>query len=232
MDKKVLILAIGCQLSPWDKMHQTSLETWDNTSVQGVDTVFYFGQPIKTNTDTELYFNIKESYNTMGYKLLLALDWCLNNRDFDYIARVNSSCYVDKKELIKHIQSLPETNVFAGAIVKGDQPDWVWGGGQYIISKDVVEKIVKCKSGFNHKLIEDVALSYLVSDLGIRFTDGKSCSIDKSGNKWRSIGYGYNSYEFASFDELRKDGAFFYRCKQDLDRTQDEFVMRELYRVL
>lgn len=212
-------------------MHQTSRETWDSVHIDGVETVFYFGEPIRENTDKEVYFPIKEGYNTMGHKLLAAFDWALKNREFDYIARVNSSCYVNKSELLRHVQDQPSNNLFAGAIVKGER-EWLWGGGQFLISKDVVEKVIANRARFNHRLIEDVALSHLVSDLGIEFTDGKSCSINRNGDKWRSIGYGYDSYEFTNFDEIRKEGVFFYRVKQDLNRDQDEFVMRELFRVL
>lgn len=235
MSKKVLILAIGCSLDPWAKMAVTSKQTWDSVEVDGVETIFYFGQPVKQNTDKEIYFDVKEAYSTMGYKLLLALDWALKNKEFDYIARVNGSCYVDKKELIKHVQTLQDAHLFAGAIVpKGEQYQypWIWGGGQLLISKNIVERIIENKNKFNHKLIEDVALSKLIHDLHIPLTSGNSVSIDRNGDKWRSIGYGYNSYEFASFDELRKEGVFFYRCKQDLQRDQDEFIMRELFRVL
>lgn len=230
--KKVLILAIGCSLDPWLKMRETSRQTWDSIQVEGVETVFYWGQPRKENIETDIYFDVKEGYNTMGYKLLYALEWAYNNKLFDYIARVNGSCYVDKRELIQHVQTLPETNLFAGGVCKGDKPDWCWGGLQYLISKDVVKRIIDNQKLFKHNLIEDMALSYLVSDLGIPFTSGKGCSIDRDGDKWRCIGYGTESFEFANFDEFQKQGHFFYRCKQDLDRDKDEFVMRELFRIL
>jgi hypothetical protein len=233
--KRVLILAIGAQLPPWDKMFQTSLETWDSISVDGVDTLFYFGNPVKENTDNAIYFPVEEHYNTMGVKMLSAFDWVLKNKEFDYIARINSSCYVDKKELIKHIQTLPDKNVFSGgAVQKNELDDYLWGGLQWIISKDVIQKFFDNKDKYNHSLMEDVALSYLAKDIGIPFHKGIGCAIDKIENGWRLISYGGGeSFEFKDFSEIKnKYPHHFYRCKQDLDRNVDEYVMNELNKIL
>lgn len=212
-------------------MAATSKQTWDSVQVDGVETLFYWGRPVKENTDTDIYFPINENYYTMGNKLLSALEYALNNKTWDYIARINGSCYVDKKHLIQHVQTLPDNNLFAGAIVKGKDPDWIWGPA-FILSKDVVQKLVENKAKIDNSKTEDVAISYLASSLGISFSDGKLASIDRSGDKWRLIGYGSESFEFANFDEFQKQGHFFYRCKQDLHREKDEFVMKELFRVL
>jgi mRNA degradation ribonuclease J1/J2 len=60
--KRILILTIGCSLEPWSVMAKTSQDTWDSVKVDGIDTVFYFGSPVKPNTDKEIYFDIEESY--------------------------------------------------------------------------------------------------------------------------------------------------------------------------
>jgi hypothetical protein len=229
--KKVLILAIGCQLKPWDSMIQTSLDTWDSLEVKGVDTIFYCGNPVKENTDKIVYFPIDESYYTMGKKLLLAFEWCLQNKSFDYIARVNSSCYVDKSRLLEHVQTLEEKNIFNGIEVE-DSPKWLWGGGQYILSKDVVEKIVNNKRHWNHDVMEDQGLSRIVAKLGIPFGKGKSCTIDKINDYWRCLCYGSESFEFSDFKDLSKANQFFFRVKQDYDRNVDTYLMKEIFKNL
>lgn len=232
--KKVLILAIGCDLDPWKEMFNTAQQTWDSIEVEGVETIFYFGHPVKENTDKCIYFPVEETYAKMGHKLLMALDWVLQNKEFDYIARVNSSCYVDKKELIKHVQTLPEKDLFAGLVVEASEsnPLWVWGGGQFLLSKDVVQKIVDNREKWNHEVMEDIGLSFLVSDIGIPYTNGKACSIDKSGEHWTLIGYRTASINFTNFECLKDNGHFFYRCKQDHDRSQDKIIMEQLFNVL
>lgn len=229
--KTCLILCIGCSLDPWQKMHETSINTWDSISVDGVDTIFYFGNPIRENTDKEIYFNIEESYFTMGEKMIQAFEYSLKNKSFDYIARVNSSCYVDKNKLIEYVQTLPDTNCFAGVEVESD-PKWMWGGGQFILSKDVAESVVNHKNSWDHTVMEDVGLSYMINDLGIPYTKGKACSINKTENSWTLIGYGGDSIEFTDWNDVKPLSNHFYRCKVDLHREQDAVIMNNLYNVL
>lgn len=231
---KILILVIGCQLPPWDVMPETSQGTWDSVEVENVETIYYFGNPVKENTGKFIYFPVDESYNTMGHKMMLAFEWALDNKEFDYVARVNSSCYVDKKELVKYVAKFTKENVFAGLRVTASDkhPEWLWGGGNYVISKDVIKKIFDNRYYLDETIMEDLALSFLVTKLGVPFTDGMACSIDKLENGWRLTGYGAASFEFSDFADVNKSGQSFYRCKQDYDRSKDEFVMNELYKVL
>ena len=233
--KKVLILVIGCQLPPWDKMAYTSLYTWDSIHSEGCETIYYFGNPMRANTDKFIYFPINESYNSMGTKMIMAFEWALENKEFDYIARINSSCYVDKKELINYVISLPTENVFVGGIVaeSKDNPSWCWGGLQYIISKDVIEKVVENKNHLNSSLMEDQALSYLVSFCKVPYTSSVgACSIDKTSDGWNLISYGGESITFKDFIEIKRLNNHFYRCKNDADRNVDEYVMQQLFNIL
>jgi len=233
--KRVLILAIGCNVRPWDKMFDTSLETWEAVKVEGMETSFYFGNPAKHHLKA-INFDLPETYANMGRKMLSAFEWVLKDKHFDYIARVNSSCYADKKQLIKHVQDLPDKNVLSGIkIDAGNQYpfEWLWGGGQFILSRDVVERIWNSRDLWRHDLMEDVALSHIALSLGIPFTDGKACAIDKTENGWRIIQYGGGeSFEFTDFEKMKETGQHFYRVKQDLDRSRDAYLMHELYKTL
>ncbi len=228
--KKVLILVVSADIPPYDKMIQTSLQTWDSINIEHCETVFYCGASNKTNTDKIIYLPVKESLHSMGYKMLIAFDWALKNKEFDYIARVNSSCYVNKKELIKHIQTLPDKNIFAGLKVNHSyNQEWLWGGGQFIFSKDVIKELLINKSHWDHDLMEDVAVSFLANKIGIPFTDGKACSIDKNNEGWQLTSYGSESFRFTDFKECAKSNHFFYRVKQDYDRNQDAYIMNQLF---
>ncbi len=230
--KNILILVIGCNLPPWDKMAKTSMVTWDSIQVPGVETIYYYGEPVHSNTYNCIYFPIPESYHTMGRKMLAAFQWVLDNKSFDYIARVNSSCYVNKKELLTHIQTLPDTNLFSGLKVTVDPP-WMWGGGNFIISKDVIQQILNHQESWRHDLMEDMAISYLINDLRIPYHQGKACSIDKADHAWKLMPYGSSGLTFGDFQELKgyKD-QFFFRVKQDYNRSKDEYVMKELFKYL
>ena len=49
--KKVLILVLSCETPPYNKMVDTSKSTWDSIEVDGVETIYYFGNHNDKRTD-------------------------------------------------------------------------------------------------------------------------------------------------------------------------------------
>lgn len=238
--KKVLIMVLSCEQPPYNKLMEVQFETWDKIHVSGAESLFYLG-----GAQEETFFHsagflkipTPESLHTMGYKDLLAYEWALKNKEFDYVARVHSSTYVDKKELIKYVQTLPEKGVFEGLIApkQDGSGDYVWGGGQYLISRDVLQAMVDNQDKWDHSLMEDQSMSKLVLDLGYSFKSGNACSIDKQGDdQWLQNCYNLGkSKTFADFSEIVGNGGhYFYRVKHDPDRSVDHIVMNELFKVL
>lgn len=233
--KKVLILVLSSDFPPYDKMIETSIKTWDSIEVEGVESVFFCGKSKhKKDTNKIIYLPVENGLYDMGYKTIGMFEWAEKNKEYDYIARVNASCYVDKKTLIKYIQNLPDTNLFSGAVTKSVHGfDYCWGGTQYIISKDVVKKIIENKLQWQHKYMEDESMSMLVNWLSIPFSECYSAAIDNMNFFYRLISYSKGeSLEFTSFKDVKKLNHHFYRVKQDGNRGQDENIMNQLFKVL
>ncbi len=231
--KKVLILVMSFEQPPYDKMFKTATDTWDSKNVEGCETLYYFGKSKKGNTENIVYLPVDEGLYNMGYKTLAALEYALLNKEFDYIARVHSCIYVNKESLIKYVQTLPEKDLFSGSeatSLHGFQ--YVWAGTGYIISRDVVKKIVDNKLQWQHKYIEDESMSLLVNWLSIPFTPGYGGAIDNMTDHWRCISYGGESITFTEWADLKKLNHRFYRVKQDGQRWVDGLIMNELFRVL
>lgn len=236
MNKTVLILVLSSDFAPYSKMIETSMNTWDSIQVPGTETIFYCSKkdnPGKQSTDKVLYFNVGNSLFDMGHKNLATFEWALQNKQFDYVARVNASCYVDKKALIKYIQDLPSENLFAGVETESQNGfRYCWGGCQYILSRDVISQMVENKSKWQHRYMEDEAMSLLAVELNIPFYNGKSGSIDKTEDGWRCISYGGESISFIDFADLKKLNHHYYRVKQDQKRDVDEYIMEQLFKAL
>lgn len=214
-------------------MINTSINTWDSVSVEGVDSLFACSISTKPDTNKIIYFKVPNGLYDMGKKNLASFEWALQNKKFDYVARVNSSCYVDKKELIKYVQELPDENVFCGVEADSGHGKYCWGGCQFVLSKDVVKKVVYNKEKYDHSFMEDESLSFLINQLGIPVTKGiKSCSIDKTEKGWQLISYINKSKEFVGFNYIKDSGHVFFRVKFDGDRTVDKYLMNELFKVL
>lgn len=233
--KKTLALVLSCETSPYDKLMEASLQTWDKREVDGIETVFYCGKSRKQNTDKIIYLNTPDSFATMGAKTVEAFEWAINNKQFDYLARPNASCYVRKQKLANYVQNLPTEKLYLGLITDSCYGiKYIWGGGQYILSRDVVELIVKNKHMWNHSYTEDVSIADLLSKLGIPMNgSGNSCSINKNENgKYTCIVYGQGkNMEFTDFSEMDKlEHQFFIRVKQDLKRHLDIEIMNGLFK--
>lgn len=232
MSKRCLIAVISCQDQVYAPMIETSMRTWDSIEVEGCETIFYCGIPQKQNTDKIVYFNVRESLHSMGFKDLEFFQWALQNKEWDYMARVNSSCFVDKKELVKYCQMLPEKEVFEGLEVVPH--GWVWGGGMFLISRDVIQLILDNKKEWNHNEMEDMAMSKLVASKGIKFRPGRACSIDNmAAGQHTLMVYGHGEgCTFSNWSEFKKpEGQYFYRVKQDHNRHLEPDIMEQLKRI-
>lgn len=234
--KTVLIYVLSSHNPPYGEMIKTAMETWDAEPLEGTSTVFYCGNPMTEGVPGKIKsFPVDEDYKTIGRKNILAFPWALNF-SWDYMARVNASCYVHKRRLLEHVQGLRDFGVIKGVvsdptITSAVSRQFMWGGGQFIFSRDVVEAFVENSNKWRHDLMEDVAMSELAQDCGFRLdATGKFCSINRNGDGWVVLTYnGKPGFEFTDFSEIAKaDDQFFFRCKNDSDRRVDAEWMRLL----
>lgn len=233
--KKVLILVVSCEAPPYGKMIETSLSTWDSIQIEGVETVFYCGQSTKEDTEKVIYLPVKDSLMSMGEKTIQAFEWALKNKSFDYIARVNSSCYVNKKKLIKHVQGKPDTGLYCGVQAESYGIPYLWGGCQYIISKDIAQLVVDNCKQWDHTKIEDVSIAKLLTELGIAFDgSGNAAAIHLEEKDNLCLVYGQGeSMRFTDYKDLNKyENQYFFRVKQDGKRHLEEGIMNELFKAL
>jgi len=242
--KKVLILILSIEREHYKKLLQTSLETWDLLDCEGVETVFYCGESSKPSSRKILYTPVKEDFFNMGYKHLEAFDHALKKREFDFIFSVGASMYVHKPGLLEYVQDKPTENLALGLVTNtefgGEKFNYMWGGGGYLLSKDVVQKIVDNRMLWNHKMMEDQAVSYLLNQLDVIMNnEGYSASISIQYNHYSFITYadGMNGGCMISDLKMIKDtkqlkGQFAFRVKDDANRANDLRLMNELFKAL
>jgi|GEM_PF-1799587 len=233
--KTVLIYVLSSKKEPYRKMIDTAMETWDAEPLEGTRTVYYTGRPTGGDTDRILSFSVPDELNFVGRITLAAFAHALKTWQFDYLARPNISCYVRKRLLLDHCQSLPERGVMQGIVALPTYHcqvlrPFMWGGGQYIMSHDVVEDLVGQQAKWRHTLMEDVAMSELAQDCGHVLSNGKMCSINKTDTGWNVLSYGGKpGFDFVDWGDVAKaDDQYFFRCKHDPDRSVDALVMRLL----
>lgn len=231
--KTVLIYVLGANMHPYPMLMLCSMATWDSVQPDGTQT-YYYTSPVSFNNARIKQFNVPEGYHMMGHKNLVAYDWALKNLQWDYMARVNASTYVRKKALVAYCQSIPETGLIRG-VVAGDPANggFMWGGANYLMSRDVVQKLVDHRSQWDHSIMEDMAVSKLAMSLGIQLDKyGRACSMNrKNDGRWLCIWYadGKSGGCEGNWPRDFKRAAHFVRVKQDGNRNLDCDIMRELW---
>lgn len=227
---KVLIAVLSTRESPYGEMIETSKATWDSVDVPGVETIFYVGHPASPLHEKVLGVPVHESLFTIGHKNLQAWKWMLDNIEFDFMARVNASCYVHKARLLEHCRSLLPAGLITGGQVRSDhgEPVWLWGGHQMILSRDVVQAMVDHPEAWPHTEMDDVAMSRAAVTLGFELAaDNIACSIDRvSPDEWQ-VSHAFSFTDWA--DVAKLDRQVFFRVKQDLRRHEDAIVMKNLF---
>jgi len=230
----VLILVLSALREPWGDMMNCSMDTWDSEHHPQTITRYYCGKS-DDNSDERVWNSPqfdeeleRVAPRTMeAYEKSLELDW-------DFMARTHSSTYVHKKNLVDFIETLPKENVLCGLLVTGERP-FLWGGGSYIMSRDVIEKIVANKDKWNNNIMEDNALTDLANETGIPMMgNGRMASINMAEVGWSVMPYGIGEgFTFTDWSDVKKIHPHHYiRCKQDLKRHLDLVIMRELKRCL
>lgn len=236
--KTLLVFVLSCETSPYDTHLDASIKTWDSRIVDGVDTVFYCGKSKKNSNDKIIYLNTEDTFANMGRKAIEGFEWAFNNKKFDYLARPNSSCYVRKHILKDYIQTLQENNLYLGLKTASCyNVDYMWGGGAYILSRDLVKIIIDNKHLWNHTYTEDVAIADLLTKMGVPLNGkGNACSIHPNGKGGYSCvcyenggGHGFDFSDYSTIHEKLKN-QFFIRVKQDLKRHLDIEIMNDLFK--
>lgn len=104
-----------------------------------------------------------EGWAFIGEKTLQAFKYLLENHDFDFIFRTNTSSYVDAARLLQRLHDMPKSGVYAGFVGTALGKLKFASGAGILLSRDVVKRICDHASEWKHGLIDDVALADLIS---------------------------------------------------------------------
>ena len=161
----------------------------------------------------ELIIATDDSTINMGQKTLLAFEWLLNNRNFDYLVRPTPSSYINFRNLHEFISKnlINEEYVYCGKIQSTNDNDnnkfSFVSGSTFILNKKSVEKILKNKDLWDNSYWDDVALAKLMEKLDIKYQHGDR--HDVPGNPFS---------EFIPIDQYQ------YRCRADNHYSYPRFL--------
>lgn len=233
---KILILVLSAKRTPWAAMMDKSMATWDAENHPQIKTLYYCGKSDQPSSDKVFYSpNYSESLEHIAWRTVEAFEEALK-LDWDVMARTHSSTYVHKRNLVEFIQTAenPTENFLCGLLTAGEKP-FLWGGGSYIMSRDVIQKLVDNKDQWNYGVMEDNGLTEMANQLGIPFTPGRMASINiKPDGSYLVMVYGHGeNFESNNWADLKKiEGHHYFRVKYDPDRNKDLEIMQHLWQNL
>ncbi len=161
-----------------------------------------------------------EGWAFIGEKTLQAFKYLLENHDFDFIFRTNTSSYVDAARLLQRLHDMPKSGVYAGFVGTALGKLKFASGAGILLSRDVVKRICDHASEWKHGLIDDVALADLIS----RFDSPKVELIPLERLTLTSLAVAKE----ADADQITN--SYHVRCKADSPEETIE-IMRYVQRV-
>jgi hypothetical protein len=116
------------------------------------------------------------------------------------------------------VRGCPSIN-FAGGVINQYQGSPYLSGAGYLLSRDVVEKVVEKSSLWDHTLLDDVSLGLVLSRMDIQLTEIPRISFT-------------NSRQISETDLglIRETPSF--RCNGGDNREEDVRIMQKIHDVL
>jgi hypothetical protein len=108
---------------------------------------------------------IPERRPLIGLKTLLAFQYILENYEFDYVFRTNTSSFINGKALIELAKNSNRSHLYAGAKVEIFVSDSFATGSGYLISRDLLEKISNRPDLWPLGVADDVSLAISIKSL-------------------------------------------------------------------
>jgi hypothetical protein len=209
---KILISVLSLNREPYIGLEKTIRETWASERHKDVEVIYYYGDSNEIKlTDDRLFLDTPEGLMNIGYKTLKMYEYILENYEFDYLFRTNSSSYVNIEKLKEFIRDKPNEKFYSGTEGKYNGVPFASGSG-YFLSKDNVEFVLEHRNEWDHTLIDDVSLGKLLTNRGIKIMGGKRLDIVNT------LHIDLNHYH--------------YRVKNKGDRRVDSERMYNIYKQL
>lgn len=183
---KILNPILHCQHPLYDGIASCSRKTWLSNKHNDVFSFFYFGsQNLDQNKidGDKLFLKCLDRWPQGGLayvstnKMLMALEFCLDNFDFDFLLRTSSSTYVNYNSLVDFTNKLPDDFAYGGALGKKNFPPKHQAvryalGHAVLMSKHFIEHVVEKKDLIiSYDLVDDAALGKFVKENDIPITN-------------------------------------------------------------
>ena len=185
--RDLIILILSSNTYPSKRNEKILRRTWANIENSGFQSLFYSSgkQFSYSESSSEIVFKTGTSVLDIGHRTLKMFEWLLENTNYEYFFRTNTSSYIKPDKLREHIEHINNDKyLYAGHILKKYensvfQFNYASGAG-YLINRKTLSLILENKEDWDHTEIDDVSLGKLLSNRGIEATSLKREEVNKN----------------------------------------------------
>src|SRR5271157_292661 len=169
---KLLIGVIASEEPLYQRLIEEGLKRTWAMAEDDVEIVYYYGGRSSTTVEGDkVFFPVLEGVENIGRKTIEFFRFARERKIFDWLIRTNCSSYIDIANLKRFLLNKPR-EIFFSAVVNHYAGRPFASGSGYILSSDLVRKVIDNEQSWNHRLLDDVAISFLLQDLGIQLQPG------------------------------------------------------------
>jgi hypothetical protein len=168
--------------------------------------------PTRLRNHHEIEVKVAERWDTMYTKFYSTLNFICNNYEFDYIIRINTTTYLNLRNLISEIHRVSN---YGGVRIKDEDVAAGWG---IVLSKQAVKDLLDFDYRFYEMRgrFEDGIIGHLMKIHGYKFTELSNLNLEKT--------------LLQDVPDSEFEQAVFIRCKQTvLGVREDDRLMREIH---
>jgi len=162
-------------------------------------------------------------WDSLLHKTISAIDYALNNSDFDFIARTNVSSFWNPTATRKMLSRLDADFKIGGSLRSHGGFSYIEGDA-IMMSREFAELLVQNSKRLNYAVIDDVSIGQLCANVGVKLTNLPRPRIERL--------WDFHDTRFGPFKDIYK-----FRCKSQRDydwnkQPRDVVIMKKLHKLL
>ena len=171
MSKKAIILSMSCNQERYINEENAIRQTWGKEVLEGkydnIELLFYRGGSDSTYLEKDvLHLTSDDTLFGTYQKTMDCFKWLVENKEFDYIIRTNTSTYinVDAIQQFLSLKNVQKDTIFCPHLTINSWSKYTpYGGGHYlIIPKNIITDIFLMYKHLNLNGIDDAIMGLLM----------------------------------------------------------------------
>lgn len=177
---QIVYLNLATDEEPFQSHMKAQKGTWASNLQSTAIWIYgsYLSEAKYSEEANRLDLPVREAFENILEKSVLGIEWAVNNLEFDYIVRGNTSNYYDDQTLRVFLSNLADHEYFVGSELGSAEQNRTTkvNAGQYlsgtgiILSRNAARKVLDLDLTLYTDWPDDVAISHHLSNHGLQFT--------------------------------------------------------------